>query len=29
VSAAEAGGKNPEKLDECIKAVPGIIEKML
>jgi alanyl-tRNA synthetase len=26
---AEAGGKNPEKLDECVQAVPGIVEKML
>ena len=26
---AEAGGKNPEKLDEAIQAVPGIIEQML
>ena len=26
---AEAGGKNPAKLDEAIRAVPGIIEKML
>jgi alanyl-tRNA synthetase len=26
---AEAGGKNPEKLTECVQAVPGIIEKML
>jgi alanyl-tRNA synthetase len=26
---AEAGGKNPEKLDEALGAVPGIIEKML
>jgi alanyl-tRNA synthetase len=26
---AEAGGKNPEKLDESLAAVPGIIEKML
>jgi alanyl-tRNA synthetase len=26
---AEAGGKNPEKLDECVQAVPSIIEKML
>ena len=26
---AEAGGKNPEKLNECVQAVPGIIEKML
>ena len=26
---AEAGGKNPERLDECVQAVPGIIEKML
>jgi len=26
---AEAGGKNPEKLDESLRAVPGIIEKML
>ncbi len=26
---AEAGGKNPEKLDESLRAVAGIIEKML
>ena len=26
---AEAGGKNPAKLDEAIQAVPGIIEQML
>jgi alanyl-tRNA synthetase len=26
---AEAGGKNPGKLDESIQAVPGIIEQML
>jgi alanyl-tRNA synthetase len=26
---AEAGGKNPDKLEEAITAVPGIIEKML
>ncbi len=26
---AEAGGKNPAKLDESLQAVPGIIEKML
>jgi alanyl-tRNA synthetase len=26
---AEAGGKNPAKLDECMQAVPGIIEQML
>jgi alanyl-tRNA synthetase len=26
---AEAGGKNPAKLDEALQAVPGIIEKML
>ncbi len=26
---AEAGGKNPAKLDEALRAVPGIIEKML
>jgi alanyl-tRNA synthetase len=26
---AEAGGKNPAKLDESIQAVPGIIERML
>ncbi len=26
---AEAGGKNPEKLDESLQAVPGIVEKML
>jgi len=26
---AEAGGKNPKKLDECVQAVPGIVEKML
>jgi alanyl-tRNA synthetase len=26
---AEAGGKNPSKLDEAIQAVPGIIEQML
>ena len=26
---AEAGGKNPTKLDEALRAVPGIIEKML
>ncbi len=26
---AEAGGKNPQKLDESLAAVPGIIEKML
>jgi len=26
---AEAGGKNPAKLDESLRAVPGIIEKML
>ncbi len=26
---AEAGGKNPEKLDECVQSVPGIIDKML
>jgi hypothetical protein len=24
-----AGGKNPERLDECVQAVPGIVEKML
>jgi alanyl-tRNA synthetase len=26
---AEAGGKNPAKLDECLQAVPAIIEAML
>ena len=26
---AEAGGKNPAKLDESLRAVPGIIEQML
>jgi alanyl-tRNA synthetase len=26
---AEAGGKNPGRLDEALQAVPGIIEKML
>ncbi len=26
---AEAGGKNPEKLDESLRAVPSIIEQML
>ena len=26
---AEAGGKNPEKLDECIQAIAGIVERML
>ncbi|HUU13803.1 MAG TPA: alanine--tRNA ligase [Terriglobia bacterium] len=26
---AEAGGKNPEKLDESLQAVPEIVEKML
>ncbi len=26
---AEAGGKNPEKLDECLKSVPVIVERML
>jgi len=26
---AEAGGKNPEKLDESLRAVPGIVERML
>ncbi len=26
---AEAGGKNPAKIDECVKAVPGIVESML
>ena len=26
---AEAGGKNPAKLDEALQAVPGIIEQML
>ncbi len=26
---AEAGGKNPARLDEAIQAVPGIIEKMI
>jgi len=26
---AEAGGKNPEKLDESLQAVPGIVEQML
>jgi len=26
---AEAGGKNPAKLDESLRAVPGIVEKML
>jgi alanyl-tRNA synthetase len=26
---AEAGGKNPEKLDECLRAIPGIVERML
>ncbi len=26
---AEAGGKNPERLNECVSAVPGIVEKML
>ncbi len=26
---AEAGGKDPSKLDEALQAVPGIIEKML
>jgi len=26
---AEAGGKNPDKLDECLRVVPSIIEKML
>jgi alanyl-tRNA synthetase len=26
---AEAGGKNPEKLSECVQAVPRIVESML
>jgi alanyl-tRNA synthetase len=26
---AEAGGKNPSRLDESLQAVPGIIERML
>ncbi|HET7212559.1 MAG TPA: alanine--tRNA ligase [Terriglobia bacterium] len=26
---AEAGGKNPEKIEECVQAVPGIVEQML
>ena len=26
---AEAGGKNPDKLDESLRAVPGIVEQML
>jgi alanyl-tRNA synthetase len=26
---AEAGGKNPGKLEECVQAVPGIVESML
>jgi len=26
---AEAGGKDPDKLDECLAAVPSIVEKML
>jgi alanyl-tRNA synthetase len=26
---AEAGGKNPAKLDESLQAIPGIVEKML
>ena len=26
---AEAGGKNPAKLDESLQSVPGIIEQML
>jgi len=26
---AEAGGKNPAKLDDCLRAVPAIVEKML
>jgi len=26
---AEAGGKNPDKLDECVRAVPEIVAKML
>jgi len=26
---AEAGGKNPAKLDESIQAIPGIIEQMI
>jgi len=26
---AEAGGKNPAKLDESLQAVPAIIEAML
>jgi alanyl-tRNA synthetase len=26
---AEAGGKNPDKLDACVQAVPGIVERML
>jgi alanyl-tRNA synthetase len=26
---AEAGGKNPEKLDESLRAVPSIVKKML
>jgi alanyl-tRNA synthetase len=26
---AEAGGKNPAKIDECVNAVPKIVEKML
>ncbi len=26
---AEAGGKNPEKLDESLRSVPAIVEQML
>jgi alanyl-tRNA synthetase len=26
---AEAGGKNPSKLDESLRAIPAIVEKML
>ena len=26
---AEAGGKNPEKLDESLRAIPGIVAEML
>jgi alanyl-tRNA synthetase len=26
---AEAGGKNPAKLDDCLRAVPAIVAKMV
>ncbi len=29
VFPAEAGGKNPERLDDSIAAVPSIVEQML